>query len=263
LVRHATTPPLMDLVRRLLFWAGLPLALPQGLLLRRRAPRFPAAAGADHGVLGDGPPLQLLALGDSVIAGVGAGVTEAALPARLAAELALRLQRRVHWRALGRVGADAAQVQHRLLPQLGTGTLDLVLLSVGINDVTTLRTRAAFRRDLLAVLAALRGHSPRCRIVLAGLPPLHGFPLLPQPLRFVFGQRARSFDRILQQVAHGRINVLHIPSPLAPDPRLFAADGYHPNAQCHAEWAARLAETCDRHWPRWRVSTEAVKAVMP
>jgi lysophospholipase L1-like esterase len=244
----------MDFLRRLMFWSGLPLAAPQGLLLRRYAPRFPAAAGADHGVVGSGPPMRLLALGDSVIAGVGAEVTEAALPARFAAELAARLQRTVYWRALGKVGATASCVQHCLLPQLGTGDIDLVLLSVGINDVTGVRTRAAFRRDLLGVLRALRGHSPHCRVVLAGLPPLHGFPRLPQPLRFLIGQRARSFDLIMRQVAQHRPTVLYAPGAQVLQPGQFAADGFHPNAAAHARWAAELAEASTRRWSQWRCS---------
>lgn len=239
-------------MRRLLFWSGLPLAAPQGLWLRRRAPRSPAAAGADSGEVGYGVPLHLLAIGDSVIAGAGAGVSEAAMPARFAAELAERIQRRVRWRVLGRVGADARQVIDKLLPQVGTATVDLALVSVGVNDVTALRTRAAFRRDMEHLLLSLQGHSPRCRVLLTGLPPLHAFPLLPQPLRFLFGQRARSFDLILHDIASRRPTVLHVPSPFTPDPRRFAADGYHPNAASHAEWAAALANACDTHWTYWR-----------
>lgn len=240
----------IDLLRRMVFWTGLPLAAPQGVWLRRRATRLPAAAGADHGAVGLGPRLNLLALGDSIIAGVGAGVSESALPARFAEELALRVGRRVHWRAIGRVGADAAELR-RMLPLIGTADVDIVLLSVGINDAVSLRTRAAFRRDLRGLIEALHGHSPRCRIVFAGMPPLHGFPLLPQPLRFLFGQRARSFDLVLKQVArHPR--VLHVPSALVPAIDLFAADGYHPNAGCHRQWAEQLADACARRWTHWR-----------
>jgi len=235
-----------------MFWGGLPLVAPQGLLLRRRALRLPAAAGADHGEVGHGPRLDVLALGDSIIAGVGAGISEAALPARFARELAARLGRRVHWRALGQIGAGARDVQQRLLPKVGTGNIDLVLLSVGINDVVSLRTRAAFQRDLLGLLEALRGHSPRCRIVIAGMPPLHGFPLLPQPLRYLMGERARSFDRLMQKIAENRPSVVYVASTLSPQAHHFAADGYHPNAACHAEWAGELARACDRRWNHWR-----------
>ncbi len=243
-----------DLIRRLLFWSALPLAAPQGLWLRRTTPRLPAAAGAEAGRVGAGPPLHVLALGDSVIAGVGAVISEAALPACFAAELAQRLHRTVHWRTLARVGADAACVRHRLLPQLGTGDVDLVLLSVGVNDVAGLRTRAAFRADLLGLLEALRSHSPRCRIVLAGVPPLQHFPRLPQPLRFLFGQRSRSLDRVMREVARHRPNVLHVRC-LQPAPQRFATDGYHPNAKGHAEWAERLARLCVGHWTYWRTAS--------
>jgi lysophospholipase L1-like esterase len=242
----------VDLLRRMLFWGCLPVAVPQGMWLRRRFPRFPGAVGADCGAVGSGHLLRVLAMGDSIVAGVGAGVTEAALPARFAAELSIHLERRVHWRALGRIGADAAYVRKHQIAQLGTGDLDVVLLSVGLNDVTALRSRRAFRRDLVAILDALAQHSPECRVVLAGLPPLHMFPKLPQPLRFLFGQRARSFDLLLADIARSRSKVLHVPTPIDLDPAAFAADGYHPSAASHARWARNLAEACVRRWVQWR-----------
>jgi lysophospholipase L1-like esterase len=242
----------VDLLRRMLFWGCLPLAVPQGLLLRRRSPRFPAAVGADCGAIGSGHLLRVLAMGDSIVAGVGAGTTAAAVPARFAAELSIHLERRVHWRALGRVGADAAYVRKHLIAQLGTGDLDLVLLSIGLNDVTSLRTRRAFRSDLLAIIEALALHSPECRVVLAGLPPLHMFPTLPQPLRFLFGQRARSFDLVMAGIARSRSKVLHVPTPVDLDAAAFAADGYHPSAASHARWARNLAEACVKRWVQWR-----------
>jgi hypothetical protein len=47
----------------------LPFVARQGLRLRRCAPRFAAAAGTPHGRTGQGDPLRLLAIGDSIIAG--------------------------------------------------------------------------------------------------------------------------------------------------------------------------------------------------
>jgi lysophospholipase L1-like esterase len=242
----------VDLLRRMLFWGCLPVAVPQGLLLRRRSPRFPAAVGADCGAIGSGHLLRVLAMGDSIVAGVGAGTTEAAIPARFAAELSIHLERRVHWRALGRVGADAAYVRKHQLAQLGTGDLDVVLLSVGLNDVTALRTRGAFRRDIMAIIDALALHSPECRLVLAGLPPLQMFPSLPQPLRFLLGQRAHSFDLVLADIARSRSKVLHVPTPVDLDAAAFAADGYHPSAASHARGARNLAEACVKRWVQWR-----------
>ena len=92
-------------MRRLLFWSTLPLLLPQALWVRRRTPRFAAPAGAEGGRVeargspdpsraqGDAtpiPPLRLVGLGDSIIAGVGATVAAECLTAQFAREVATR-----------------------------------------------------------------------------------------------------------------------------------------------------------------------------
>ena len=82
--------------RRLAFWLLLPFVALQGLRVRRRAPRFAAAEGPLQGRTGQGNPLRLLAIGDSIIAGVGAKTIEAALTGQMAQALANRLDRAIH-----------------------------------------------------------------------------------------------------------------------------------------------------------------------
>jgi hypothetical protein len=61
----------MVLLSRLAFWLMLPVTAVQGLWLRRRATRLPGAMGDRRGVSGEGADFHLLALGDSIIDGVG------------------------------------------------------------------------------------------------------------------------------------------------------------------------------------------------
>ena len=169
--------------RRVGFWGLLPLVAAQGLWVRRRAPRFADAAGPRRGTVGAGPSLRLLAFGDSIVAGVGAPTLDQALVGRFAGALASRAGRTVEWVAVGKTGARSADLRDSLLARVPPGPFDVVVVSVGVNDVTGLvRTRDWVHR-VDAVIAGLRAHSPDARILMAGLPPLWGFPLLPQPLR--------------------------------------------------------------------------------
>src|SRR5690606_16049656 len=134
--------------------------------------RAPPAGGEPQGVEGDGPPLRLLALGDSIIAGVGIERIEQALPGAFARALAAHWQRRVEWAACGLNGADVsagcallAEAQARLDPP------DVVLLSLGVNDATGLSSRRHFVRTLHALYAQLRRWSPQALLVHAGVPP--------------------------------------------------------------------------------------------
>lgn len=244
----------MSLLSRTVFWAMLPLALPQALLVRRRAPRFPVAEGPMTGQCGEGRALRLVGIGDSVIAGVGAGTTDRTAVARTAGVLAQRLACRVEWRALGLVGAHAGDVKRDVLPAVGPEPVDLWLVSVGVNDVTAPSRSRTWRRRLDALLAALDEHSPDSLVVLLGVPPMGSFPLLPWPLRSLLRLRSAGFDRIGAEVA-ARRGVIH--APYAPTLRAeqFSADGYHPSSDGHRDIAADVAE---RSAPllRSRVSAE-------
>lgn len=229
-------------LERAAFHALLPAIAWQGLRLRRTALRAPPAAGPAHGSIGSGPPLGLLGLGDSIVAGVGIDHTAHALPGRTADALAQLGGWAVHWRAAGASGLRARQVQ-ALLAQVPAGErYDLVLVSAGVNDVTGIGSTRRWQRDLARLLDAAHAAHPGALVVLAGLPPMDRFPLLPQPLRAAMGLRARTFDAIAREVAAARAWVLHHPTRVDPQRDAFAADGFHPGAEACARWGEALAQ---------------------
>ena len=124
--------------KRLGFWLLLPLSAVQGLWLRHTATRLPEATGARTGVCGHGTQLRLLALGDSIIAGVGTGSMENALPVQFAHALASVKQCSVQWRVMGANGADISNLRHSLKLLSHQQHVDVILISIGVNDVTGL-----------------------------------------------------------------------------------------------------------------------------
>lgn len=229
----------------------MPLAAPQGLAARRRAPRFAPAAGPDRGIQQpqsdhsspSSAPLRVLGFGDSIIEGVGCQHLDEAFIGRFAAALAESTGRPVMWRAIGRTGACAAEMIDHLLPRLDGDAPDLVVVSVGVNDITTLKRSHRFRRDLEHLIGGLRKRAPDALIVLCGLPQMQRFPLLPQPLRWLAGLRAQTFDDITAAVANQHHGVAHEPTHYQPKPHEFAPDGYHPNAATQGLWATTLAHS--------------------
>ena len=236
------------MLRSVLFWGSVPLVGLQALRVRRRAPRFAGAGGPAEGAEGAGSARRLVAIGDSIIAGVGAAALSEALVGQTARALAETLPARVEWIARGRIGANAGQALRELLPELPAAPADFFLVSVGVNDVTSLSTRAAWRRNLDALLAALRAHSPEAIIAMVGVPPMRRFPLLPQPLRALLGLRAEQFDGIARRVIENHPRALYLPLDIDPSPDQFAADGYHPSQESYGAlgraMAARIAAAC-------------------
>ena len=229
------------MIRNLLFWIVFPLLIPQALYVRKTAPRFAPAGGPTEGVVGEGEQRRLLAIGDSIIAGVGASQLSKALVGQTATAIANSKNCGVQWQALGASGYDSAKVLEHLVPKLPGRAFDYVILSVGVNDVTGLTSAKIWRSNLSRLIHELQSHSPGALIALAGMPPLSGFPLLPQPLRATLGLRGKLLDEVARQVTDGLDNTLHVPLDFEPDPGQFSADGYHPSEESYAEYGQQIA----------------------
>ncbi len=232
----------LTVVKGLLFWVVFPFLVPQALYVRKNAPRFAPAGGPTQGSVGDGGQVRLLAVGDSIIAGVGASELAKALVGQTAAAVAASKDCCVAWRALGVSGYDSNRVLEQLVPDLEGDAFDYIIVSVGVNDITGLTSIHNWRRNLALLLRELRTHSPRAVIAVAGMPPLHGFPLLPQPLRAAFGLRGKVFDDIAKKVIDEHPDALHIPVEFEAHPDKFAPDGYHPSEESYAEFGRHMAD---------------------
>jgi lysophospholipase L1-like esterase len=228
-------------MRWMLFWTLFPFVICQAIKVRRNAPRVLGAVGPTSASVGSGNIVNLLAIGDSIIAGVGAPTIAEALPGQVAAELARLLGSEVSWRASGLIGATASVVMHRLAPTKPCKPFDAIVLSVGVNDVTSLRTMRQWSTDLGCLLDELQAHSPAAVIAVVGLPPLSSFPLLPQPLRVVMGIRARMFDDAGRIEVSKREKVVYVPIEIDPTPDQFSLDGFHPSLSGYKELGRQVA----------------------
>lgn len=211
--------------------------------------KLPAPEGAASGVCGRGPPLQLLALGDSIIAGVGSARQQETLTAQFAQWLSSEAGRSVAWRAQGESGMDLAGLLLRLAALPPALPADVILISIGVNDVTGLSSIRRWRLQLQLMVNLIRSRWPQVLVVFAGLPPMNQFPLPPQPLRFSLGIRAETLDRIAIEILAGQERMLHIPTELDARKKGFCEDGFHPSADSYAVWGRQLALRVASHLP--------------
>jgi len=216
-------------LRSLLFWLAFPFLVPQALWLRRTAPRFAGAAGPNQGSVGAGEPRTLVAIGDSIIAGVGASEFSKALVGQAALALSESLNCEIRWLAHGYIGANTSKLLNIHMPELPDFQADIIIASVGVNDITSVTSLPRWRRNLRMLLRQLTASSNKGIIAFAGLPPLGAFPLLPQPLRAALGFRAVDFDREARRIVAEFPQVVYVPIDFETSPEMFAADGYHPS----------------------------------
>ena len=233
-----------------------PVLLAQAIGTRARLPQLPEPAGERAGVVGRGQVLQLLVTGDSSAAGVGVGNQRDALAQRLAATLAGAAKARISWQLHAQSGLTTAQTL-RWLQALGPHRADVAVVVTGVNDVVDQvpSRQAVAAREALANWLR-NGHGVQ-HVVFAPLPPIHQFPGLPQPLRWVAGADAQRHNAALSAWADSRNDVSCVDMFVPLNRGVMAADGFHPGEPVYRYCAGAIAQHIATHvWPHLHLDSK-------
>ncbi|TRW47962.1 SGNH/GDSL hydrolase family protein [Aliidiomarina halalkaliphila] len=226
-----------------------PALLKQARYVRTHTPRLPEPEGPREGVIegaadtqSDVSPLRVLIVGDSAGAGVGVERQEQALSGQLLRCLQHTFPgRRIHWCLWAKNGDTTAMalIKLHLRPRQD---FDVVITSLGVNDVTRNVRPYRFRRQQQALVDLLTSKFSARHVILTAVPPMHSFPALPQPLRWFLGQQASRLTRELDTVAavNDNCEVLDVAFPL--EPGLMASDGFHPGEKGYPLWAEAIVK---------------------
>ncbi|MDV7141395.1 SGNH/GDSL hydrolase family protein [Tropicimonas sp. TH_r6] len=199
---------------------------------------MPEPDGPRHGVTGDGAAMRLLVLGDSSAAGVGVAHQRDALTGQLVARLSERS--RVNWQLVAVSGATTGWALKRLRAA-DLGQFDLSVISLGVNDVKNGVPQAIWARNTREILRTLVERHGLRRIYHSAFPPVGRFPLLPEPLRRILGQRTERFDAALREIVQGQPEARFLSLEMDHlDERHMAEDGFHPGAAIYESWAERV-----------------------
>ena len=232
------------LVRHNLATAVLgPVLLYQGKRTRRSIPKLKEPPGARGGTVGSGPPLRLMIVGDSAAAGVGAAHQNEALLGQITALLRERFT--VHFSLRARTGATTATTLRRLKNR-NDEQYDIAISSLGVNDVIAGCSMPRWRdgqRQLHKLLVSEFGVQHH---IVCGLPPVIGFPSLPQPLRWYLGKRAAEFSAQLKADTQELAEASFLNLDFTRDISLMASDGFHPGPGIYSQWADRVCEMIER-----------------
>lgn len=213
-----------------------PVLLMQSRRLRASIPRLPDAALPWTGSLAGPNPVRLLVLGDSTAAGVGANTQSEALAGNLARNIHDRFGRGTNWRAVGRNGATAKDIITDYVDEATDAEADLVFLSIGANDALGLRSRGAFRRDVVYIVNTMREANPHALILVSLMPRFDRFATLPQPVKWNLALHASSLDDGARRGVAGMPSVFAIPKPIPYTPEFWASDRFHPSADGYRQW---------------------------
>ncbi len=219
----------------------LPLLLLQGIIVKIRTPKLAEAAGVRQGEAGDKtqPRITVLFLGDSAAAGVGVTHQSLALSGQTLTHLSDHLQ--INWLLLARSGANTQQILNTLATS-PCKKYDFVIVSLGVNDVISFISQNQWQSLTQRLISVLKESLGVKHIIFTAIPPLHQFPALPQPLRFMLGQRAKQFNRRLKELCGTDPSVSLLEISFSAAPAFFAADGFHPGKKGYAKWGEQVAK---------------------
>lgn len=229
-----------------------PLLLAQADSARRRAPPLPEAEGPRAGVLGRAglPPLRLLIAGDSSAAGVGVATQDLALAGYLTRELQARTNTQVSWVLHAQAGITTGQVL-TLLQGTTLAPADVAVVVSGVNDLIEQVPPGTAQAERAALVAYLRAHAGVRHVVFTALPPVHQFPLLRHPLKFLAGQDAKHHNSALAAWAAQREDASYVQVQVRLSTANMAADGFHPGEPVYRLCGERVAaHIATQLWPR-------------
>lgn len=218
----------------------LPFLFWQGKRVRKKVGRLPDAAGETVGQFGNfEKTLNLLAIGESTVAGVGAKTHTEALAGQLAKFLSLATEKSVRWHVLGESGITARETLHRLLPNLPNAPIDLIVIGLGGNDAFKVNSPLRWQFEMSRILKILKEKYPRTVILMANSPRIKDFPVLPQPLKFVLWRISKLQHEVGKKLANADENIFYFDEAETVDARFFS-DGVHPSEYGYTLWSEAM-----------------------
>lgn len=191
-----------------------------------------------------GPPLQLLLLGDSIAAGLGAERRKDTLGARLARGLAVRVRRPVALHTAAVVGSESSALAGQLDALPEDYRPDVAVIVIGGNDVTHRVPVASAAADLEK--AILRLTAMEAAVVVGTCPDLGALRSVPQPLRSLGSRMSRQLAAAQAEVsvrngAHA-VSLAHVVGPffITNPEEMFSLDRFHPSALGYKRTAKAL-----------------------
>ncbi|KXO74159.1 lipase [Acinetobacter venetianus] len=222
-------------------FALLPIVAIQGIKVRKNTPRLPEASGERDGVIGSGKPLSLLILGDSAAAGVGVETQQDALSGAIITELGNEFT--LTWKLQAQTGNTTQQVI-QAAKQISDQQYDIVITSIGVNDVTKFTSARSWLKQQKQLFADIQNRFKPKLIIVSGVPPMQHFPALPNPLAWLFGKYAVQMNQVLQQWLMPQDKFKFIQYDIKEFQALdlpMASDGFHPSKEIYAIWGQQIA----------------------
>lgn len=191
-----------------------------------------------------GDAIDLVVLGDSIAAGLGADHPKHTLGGGLSRRVAKRTGRAVRLRTAAVVGSESSVLAAQIERLPATYRPDVAVIVVGGNDVTHRIPTAESIRHLTAAITALQRLG--AEVVVGTCPDLGALRPVPQPLRALGSRASRQLALAQREAAltHGAraVSLATVVGPFFitnPD-EMFSLDRFHPSTHGYKRTAKAM-----------------------
>lgn len=198
----------------------------------------------------EGEPIELLLLGDSLAAGLGAAKRKETLGGRLAKGLGQRMHRPVRLRTAAIVGSESPDLERQLDTLPEDCRPHVAVIVVGGNDVTHRLPLSLSASHLNEAIRRLRERG--AEVVVGTCPDLGALRAVPQPLRRLASSLSRRLADVQAETArHAGAEAVDLRRSVGPlffdEPEeMFSLDRFHPSALGYRRTAEALLPAVSR-----------------
>ncbi len=231
----------------------LPLLIFLGKKVRKSIPDLPEASDNIVGKIeGESGEIRLLTIGESTIAGVGVTDHTDGITGQIAKTIHGLSKKTVHWQVLARNGYTAERVHQKLVAEIPTDKLDIIIIGLGGNDTFQFNSPLSFRKHLKVVVANIKKRQPDAKILIVNMPPIGEFPAFPWIIQRILGSLVSLHGAVIRDIPKLYNNVYYIDKAIhfkewvhhaegkMLTPKDFFSDGVHPSAMTYAIWGNKV-----------------------
>ncbi len=196
---------------------------------------------------------EILILGESTMAGIGAKTHREGFGGHLCETLKSYLKSSFNWNVNARNGFTAKLVETRILPKVPDQTYDIVIIGLGGNDAFKYTSPSKWKSDLMSLNQSLIQRFPSTPIVYLNMPPIEDFPAFNFLLRRSIGSNINWMREIVEDVTSKFENIYFNNEKIILKDWMqrldnkyteedFFSDGVHPSALTYQLWGKETAE---------------------
>ncbi len=231
----------------------LPIIIIQGKILKRKIPVLPEAEKNRTGCIGNGDPFNLVAIGESTVAGVGVDDHKQGLTGNIARALYEYSGKKVNWDVIANTGYSAEVVNEKLISLLPKKPIDLIVIGLGANDAFEIKSPLQWKKGITDIIVSVRNRNISCPIVIAAMPPLRYCPAFSILFKSIFGGLVFLYSKTMKEVCRNNNQVYFMSKEINHknwshriDPGLtmndLFCDGVHPSKLSYEVWGREIAD---------------------